>query len=56
MNGCRVQNAAVRLSAGDVLRFGYGAQTFAFGIQKMTGPVPSNVQVLLLNRIITIHI
>ncbi|XP_064424007.1 forkhead-associated domain-containing protein 1 [Latimeria chalumnae] len=28
VNECRIQNAAVRLAAGDVLRFGYGGETY----------------------------
>lgn len=39
MNDCRVQNASVRLSSGDLLRFGYAGSIYQLTINEYASPL-----------------
>ncbi|MCP6768891.1 FHA domain-containing protein, partial [Klebsiella pneumoniae] len=45
VNDCRIQNAAVRLTSGDKIRFGYAGPAFSFTVIPSPGPPASAIQV-----------
>lgn len=54
VNDCRIQNAAVRLTSGDKIRFGYAGPAFSFTVIPSPGPSASAIQVFD-SRILTFH-